>query len=156
MSRCFFIILEIYFFGVLFFLFYLFIYLFIYLFFFLGGGEKGKKYPKMKNNNYISHVPYLKNSIAYGHSFWYNCVKWWYLQGLFIFKKIFIFSFFVSQELYLIWLWFLVHMCKMMISPAFFFFFFSYFQKVNYEVCSNFFTCVWFFLHFSFFKKRSS
>ena len=27
----------------------------------------------------------------------------------------------VSQELYLIWLWFLVHMCKMMISPAIFF-----------------------------------
>ena len=27
------------------------------------------------------------------------------------------------QELYLIWLWFLVHICKMMISPAFFFFF---------------------------------
>ena len=24
----------------------------------------------------------------------------------------------VSQELHLIWLWFLVHMCKMMISPA--------------------------------------
>ena len=31
----------------------------------------------------------------------------------------------VSQELYLIWLWFLVHMCKMMISPAIFFHFFK-------------------------------
>ena len=29
----------------------------------------------------------------------------------------------VSQEPYLIWLWFLMHICKMMISPAFFFFF---------------------------------
>ena len=29
----------------------------------------------------------------------------------------------ISQELYLIWLWFLVHMCKMMISPAIFFIF---------------------------------
>ena len=27
----------------------------------------------------------------------------------------------VTQELYLIWLWLLVHMCKMMISPAIFF-----------------------------------
>ena len=26
----------------------------------------------------------------------------------------------VSQELYIMWLWFLVHMCKMMISPAIF------------------------------------
>ena len=32
-----------------------------------------------------------------------------------------ILSHFVSQELYLIWLWFLVHMCKIMISPANFF-----------------------------------
>ena len=31
----------------------------------------------------------------------------------------------LSQELYLIWLWFLVHMCKMMISPAIFFRFFK-------------------------------
>ena len=31
----------------------------------------------------------------------------------------------VSQELYLIWLWFLVHTCKMMISPAIFFHFFK-------------------------------
>ena len=29
------------------------------------------------------------------------------------------------QELYLIWLWFLVHMCKRMISPAIFFHFFK-------------------------------
>ena len=36
-----------------------------------------------------------------------------------------ILSHFVSQELYLIWLWFLLHMCKMMISPAIFFHFFK-------------------------------
>ena len=29
----------------------------------------------------------------------------------------------VSQELYLIWLWFLLHFCKIMISPAIFFMF---------------------------------
>ena len=34
----------------------------------------------------------------------------------------------VSQELYIIWLWFLVHMCKMMISPVCKFFYFSNFD----------------------------
>ena len=51
----------------------------------------------MKNNNYICHMSYLTNSIAYDHLFWYNCVKWWYLQGLF---KLFLkFSFFHSSYL---------------------------------------------------------
>ena len=27
----------------------------------------------------------------------------------------------ISQELYFVWLWFLVHLCKLMISPALFF-----------------------------------
>ena len=39
----------------------------------------------MKNNNYIHHMPYLRNSVAY-HDFSYTCVKW-YLQ-------VFFFSFF--------------------------------------------------------------
>ena len=29
----------------------------------------------MKDKNYMCHVPYLKNSIAYDHDFWYTCVK---------------------------------------------------------------------------------
>ena len=37
--------------------------------------------------------------------------------------KTFCLSHFVSQEPYIIWLWSLVHMCKMMISPALFFIF---------------------------------
>ena len=32
----------------------------------------------------------------------------------------------IFPELYLIWLWFLLHMCKIMISPAIFFSFFQY------------------------------
>ena len=32
-------------------------------------GYKGKQWLKMKNNNYIHHVPYLRNSIAYDHDF---------------------------------------------------------------------------------------
>ena len=38
----------------------------------------------MKNNNYIHHMPYLRNSVAY-HDFSYTCVKWWYLQVFFFF-----------------------------------------------------------------------
>ena len=33
----------------------------------------------------------------------------------------------VSQKLYIIWLWFLVHMCKMFISPAIYFIFSKFF-----------------------------
>ena len=62
----------------------------------------------------------------------------------------------VSQELYFIWLWFLVHMCKMMISPAIFFQFFQnsdfwgfskFVNKCHKEIlrCAPFFTCMWFF-----------
>ena len=25
-------------------------------------------------------MPYIRNSIAYDHDFWYTCVKWWYHQ----------------------------------------------------------------------------
>ena len=92
---------------------------------------------------------HLRNSIAYDHDFWYTCVKWWHLQMLFSFFqdfhffKIFIFwvirrvkglkmaqngkkfclSHSISQEPYLIWLWFMGHLCKMMVSPAIFSFF---------------------------------
>ena len=45
----------------------------------------------MKNNNYMCHVPYLKDSIAYDHDFWYTCVKLWYLQGFFHCFEIFTF-----------------------------------------------------------------
>ena len=91
----------------------------------------------MKNNNCIRHAPYLRNSIAYDHDFWCTCVKWWYLQVLFLqVFKILIFwvvsgvkgqktvqndkkicpSFLISQEPYITWLPFMVHMCKMIIS----------------------------------------
>ena len=47
--------------------------------------------PKMKNNNYICHAPYLRN-----------------------------------REQYNIWLWVLVHLCKMTISPGVFFIFLKF------------------------------
>ena len=36
-------------------------------------------------DNYIRHMPYLKNSIAYDNDFWCTCVKWWYPQVFFFF-----------------------------------------------------------------------
>ena len=45
------------------------------LIFWVVRGQKCKKQPKMKNENYICHVPYLRNSIAYDHDFWYICVN---------------------------------------------------------------------------------
>ena len=95
----------------------------------------------MKNNNYICHTPCFRNSIAYDHDFWYTCIKWWYLQVFFQFFKILIFRAVrvvkeqkmaqndkkvcllhsISEEPYIIWLWFLVHMCKMIIFPVNFF-----------------------------------
>ena len=47
----------------------------------LGGGGKREKYSPKWKNNYIRHMPYLRNSIAT----WYTCVKWWYLQAFFSF-----------------------------------------------------------------------
>ena len=97
-------------------------------------------------NNYILYMPYLRNSIAYDHDFWYTCVKWWYLQVLFFIYFFYIFIFWtvkgqkmaqddkkilqlMSQEPYIIWLSFMVHLCKLMISLGFFFFFFFFFSK---------------------------
>ena len=93
---------------------------------------------------------YLRNHILYDCHLWYTCVKWWCLYGFFSFSQNFNslgyqrgvgggakrakngpkweekeLSHSISQELYLIWLWLLVNICKMMISPAIFFHFFK-------------------------------
>ena len=63
----------------------------------------------------------------------------------------------ISQELYLMWLWFLVHICKM-ISPAFFFIFFkilifSFFSKfINKSHLLK--MCVIFVILYHFFSSR--
>ena len=36
-------------------------------------------------------APYLRNRTLCDHNFFYTCVKWWYLQGLFHFYEILIF-----------------------------------------------------------------
>ena len=111
-------------------------------FFGLLGGKKGKKWPKIKNK-YICHMPYLRNSTAYDHAFCYTIVKWWYLQVVFSFFFFFILIFQAvrevkknspklqnilsvartSQESYIIWLSFVVHLCEIMIFPGIFSFF---------------------------------
>ena len=89
-----------------------------------------------ENYSYIRHVPYLCNSIADDHDFWYTCVKWWYLLEFFHFwyfhfqgvrgvkgqkkaqddKKVLLN--FISQEPYIIWSWLMAHMCKRVICPG--------------------------------------
>ena len=93
-------------------------------------------------NNYICYVPYPRNSIAYNHDFCDTCVKWWCLQGSFFqFFKIFIFQVAravkgektvqndqkncllhtISEKPSIIWLPFMVNICKMIISWSAFF-----------------------------------
>ena len=97
----------------------------------------------MKNKNYIHHMSYLRNSVAYNHGFWGTFVKLCYLQVFFSFfqklifqvvrgvkgqKKVqndkeFCLSRSISQEPYSIWLSLMVHLCNMIISLDVFFFF---------------------------------
>ena len=42
-----------------------------FIFWAVRGGVKGEKNAQMKNNNYIRHMPYLRNSIAYDHDLVY-------------------------------------------------------------------------------------
>ena len=86
-------------------------------------------------------MPYLRNGIAYDHNLWYSCLKWWYIQ-IFIscFSKFWFLgivsrvkgqkmarnnkkvclSCFISQETYIIWFSFMVHMYKMISQVVFF------------------------------------
>ena len=98
-------------------------------------------------------TPYLSKHTSYDCVYCWTSLKWWHLQmHLHISKMTKKFC----LTLYLIWLWFLVHMCKMMISPAIFSHFFKiliflvfqsyqWMPRGNSEVCPIFFTCVWFF-----------
>ena len=122
--------------------------LFFVNFDFLGrlGSKRAKNSLKRKNKNYTCHRQYPRNSIEYDRGCWYtdDMIKWWYLQGFFFFLFFKMLIFCVVSEvkaqktaqndknsvccaLYLIiWLSFLVHICKMIISPCIFFFFFFF------------------------------
>ena len=80
----------------------------------LSGWSNCKKWPIMT---------YLSKHISFYRILCCTSLKWWHLQMLFsLFQNL---SHSVSQELYLIWLWFLVHMCKIMIYPTILFQFFK-------------------------------
>ena len=61
---------------------------FFFQFFCVSGVNRQKIAQNEKYNHYICHVPYLQNSVAYDHDFRYTCVKWWYLQLVFLFSFI--------------------------------------------------------------------
>ena len=88
-------------------------------------------------------APYLRNCTSCNHKFCCTCVKWWDLQDLFSFFLSFNFWVVsgtkrqkmvqnvvdnkkccpphpIPQETYMTWLSFMVHMCKMLISPGVF------------------------------------
>ena len=112
----------------------------------LSGGWKGKKWPKM-TKFFVCCTLCFRNHIWYGFHLWYtrkykriicNILRHFFH----FFSKILVFGIIrgggllikgqkmvqngkkfclsqsVSQEPYIIWLWLLVHMCKMMVSPA--------------------------------------
>ena len=84
---------------------------------------------------------YLRNYMSNDCDFWNAGVKWWYIHVFFLFFKNFDFLgqklgkshkwpkitcnsiHIIFCELNIMWLWFLVHWCKMMISPGIFFIF---------------------------------
>ena len=74
------------------------------------------------DKNFVLCTLYLRNHTSYDFDLCCTCVKGYSIKWPKMTKKL---SQSISQELYLIWLWFLVHMCKMMISPAIFFHFFK-------------------------------
>ena len=87
----------------------------------------------------ICRAPYIRNHTSY--QLWYTSVKWWYLQA-YCFDLVFqILIFKVFREVegqkmvqndkklwlscwylknHTLWLWFMVHVCKMIISPGIF------------------------------------
>ena len=141
--------------------------------------QKSKKWPKM-TKNYVCCTPCLSKHTSYDcfllHKFkmmtspdafhFFKILFFWIVRGVegkgqkMAQNEKKVLSNSVSQELYFIWLWLLVHMCKMMISPAivlfsFFskFWFFKFFKvhqwmpKGNSELCPAFFTFVWFLVY---------
>ena len=111
----------------------------------LSRGWKSKKWPKMSKIS-VCHILHFRNHILYDLHLWYTCMYKRIISpsSFFVLFKILIFviirgrgkrakmvqndrnfclSHSVSQEPHIIWLWFLVHLCKMMIPLANFFIF---------------------------------
>ena len=98
--------------------------LFFFEFFFGGAvrGVKGKSIAQNENNNYSHHMPYLRNSIAYGHDFWYTFGLWWYLQVFFFISGAFRIWGTICQMIVI----YGALTSKMIISPGVFFIFWNF------------------------------
>ena len=115
---------------------------------FWGWGKRAKN--DLKWQKIVYRIPYLSKHTSYDCVFCGSSFKWWHLQMLFSF---FFFKILgvgskrakndpkwqndsnsISVELFFIWLWLLVHMCKLMISPAIFYFFFHFFKIMIFQV----------------------
>ena len=122
---------------------------FFYIFFqvlIFGVISRAKEHKMAWNDkNYLCCNLYLSKHTSYDCAFCCTSLKWWHLQMFFHFFQILFFqvvrggegvkrakngpkwqknlSNSISQKLYLIWLWFLVHIFKMLISLADFFIF---------------------------------
>ena len=103
------------------------------------GGKRTKNSPKWQNS--VCCTWYLRNNTSCNCHLWYTSIKW-YLQ-VFLFFKILILGVvwrvkgqkmaqndkklcplhFKSQEPYMIWSWFRIHMCKRIMSPGGFYIF---------------------------------
>ena len=123
---------------------------FFFFLHFLKNFDFWQKITKNENWQLHRHAPYLRNSIAYYCDFWYTCEKW-YLHIFFsCFQNFYFLVFsgvkgqkmaqndkklcllcFISQEPYIIWLWFMAHLCKMIISSRIF----SFFQNFCFPGC---------------------
>ena len=99
----------------------------------------------------ICRAPYLRNHVSHDHHVWYATVKWLYLQEFFHFFKNFDYSgcsegqrgkkwpkmtkktllCLISQEPYIIWSSFMVHMCNRIISPRVFYIYSKFLFGVN-------------------------
>ena len=99
--------------------------------------------------NSVRHTSHLRNHVSYDCHLWCTCVKYNISIRFFQFFKFLIFwvvsgakvlkmvqndnklcpSHSISQEPYIIWLSFMVHLCKMIISPAGSFSFFQDFDS---------------------------
>ena len=108
---------------------------------------------------YVCCAPNLSKHTLFDRVFCCTSLRWWHLRMRFSFFQNLVFwvvreaemakmaqndkwnlSHSVSQELYLIWLWCLVHMCKMMIfnNITYSSFFFSFFQNSDFSGFSKF------------------
>ena len=99
------------------------------------------KFKKMtQNGKKLCCASCLRNYTSFYCNLWYTCVWNDVSKCSFTFSKFWIFwvvkgvksclSCSISQEPYIIWLSFMVHMCKMTISPGWFFIFSFWFSGV--------------------------